>query len=353
MIREGNLLWKEGKKLEQGRIRIKDIAEELGVSTATVSNVIHGKTHKISDQTVYKVQEQLEKSGYIPNMAAVLLAQNTSRIVCVVLSDDIKYEGKMMEDPFVSGILNGLSKELSKSDYFMMVKEEANLNEIVRYASMWNMAGLILIGYCLQDYKEIRNKMHIPFVVIDSYQKNVHNFSDVGIDNMDGGLQAGRYLIEKGHTKIMYLADNKQACDYDRYLGLVKAFWEKNIAYSENHYKLVARNVERRQEDYKILFSELSNYTAAFCASDVYAIEFMKYLMSLGIKIPEDFSIVGFDNIPLAKAVYPELTTISQNVYDRAKIAVALLQELIEGKAARTVILPVSIVVRDSVNKLK
>ena len=78
--------------MNEYRVTIKDIAEELGVSTATVSNVIHGKTKKISQQTVAKVQEKIEKSGYLPNMAAVLLAQNTSKIVCIVLSNDIKYE---------------------------------------------------------------------------------------------------------------------------------------------------------------------------------------------------------------------------------------------------------------------
>ena len=72
------------------RVTIKDIAEEIGVSTATVSNVIHGKTKKISDRTVAKVQEKLQESGYIPNMAAVLLAQNSSKIVCVVVSDHEK-----------------------------------------------------------------------------------------------------------------------------------------------------------------------------------------------------------------------------------------------------------------------
>ena len=195
--------------MNENRITIKDIAEELGVSTATVSNVIHGKTKKISQQTVAKVQEKIEKSGYLPNMAAVLLAQNTSKIVCIVLSNDKKYENKMIEDPFVSGMLNYLSKELAKNDYFVMLKEESDIHEIVRYASMWNMAGLVLIGFCAMDYEKLRNNMHIPFVVVDSYQKDVHKYSDVGVDNIHGGFLAGEYLIKKGHKKIMFLSDTQ------------------------------------------------------------------------------------------------------------------------------------------------
>ena len=88
--------------MKEYRVTIKDIAEELGLSTATVSNVIHGKTKKISQKTVAKVQGKLEESGYLPNMAAILLAQNTSKIVCIVLSNNERYENKMIEDPFVS-----------------------------------------------------------------------------------------------------------------------------------------------------------------------------------------------------------------------------------------------------------
>ena len=78
--------------MSQKRVRIVDIAEALGLSTATVSNVIHGKTSKISDETVKRVHKELERTGYIPNMAGILLARNNSRIIGVVINDHIKCE---------------------------------------------------------------------------------------------------------------------------------------------------------------------------------------------------------------------------------------------------------------------
>ena len=84
--------------MEQGRVRIADIAEELGLSTTTVSNVIHGKTKKISDETVKRVQALLKEKKYIPNMAGILLAQNSSRIVGVIINNHEKYEGHVLED---------------------------------------------------------------------------------------------------------------------------------------------------------------------------------------------------------------------------------------------------------------
>lgn len=339
--------------MENYRITIKDIAEELGVSTATVSNVIHGKTKKISDKTVAKVQEKLEESGYIPNMAAVLLAQNTSKIVCVILSDDISYEGKMIEDPFVSGMLNYLSKELSKNGYFMMLKEEADVNQIVRYASMWNMAGLILIGYCAVDYEKLREKMHIPFVVVDAYRDDMKKYSDVGIDNIHGGYLAGKHLLEMGHTKIMYMANVDEDCDHDRYLGLTGAYMEKGLEYNPKDYKLLNPIKEERRKRYEEIYKELENYTAAFLASDVLAIEFMNFLQDKGLSIPDDFSIMGFDDIPLAACVRPALTTVSQNLQERSEKAVQLLMELIDGMTTgRQELLQLQLVERDSVKKL-
>lgn len=334
------------------RVTIKDIAEELGVSTATVSNVIHGKTEKISQRTVAKVQEKIESSGYLPNMAAVLLAQNTSQIVCIVLSNDVKYENKMIEDPFVSGMLNYLSKELAKHDYFVMLKEEPDINEIVRYASMWNMAGLVLIGFCTVDYERLRSNMHIPFVVVDSYQKDVHKYSDVGIDNIKGGFLAGSHLIAMGHARIMFLSDNDEDCDHDRYVGLTAALKTANIPFDKRDFKMLSPFKEERDTIYEKIYLEIREYTAAFAASDMYAIEFMNFLLEKGVKIPQDFSIIGFDDIPLASMVHPALTTVSQNLEQRAKIAVELLLELINGTVqGRKELLPVTLKERKSVCK--
>ncbi len=151
------------------RVRIADIADELGLSSATVSNVIHGKTKKISDETVKRVQELLEKRQYIPSMAAILLSQNNSRIIGVVANDHAKYEGRVLEDGFISASLNALLPELEKAGYFMMVKVTNDREEVIRFASMWNMDGLVLLGFCETDYVRLREKMHIPLVAYDGF----------------------------------------------------------------------------------------------------------------------------------------------------------------------------------------
>ena len=108
----------EGMEMTQNRIRIVDVADTSGLSTATVSKVIHGKTEKISDETVKRVQQELERSGYIPNMAGILLARNNSRIIGVVVNDHEKYAGRVLEDGFVRSSPNVLSHEVNEKRIF-------------------------------------------------------------------------------------------------------------------------------------------------------------------------------------------------------------------------------------------
>ena len=156
---------------DEKKIRIIDIADELGVSTATVSNVIHGKTKKISDATVRRVQEKLVERGYIPNMAATLLSQNNSRIVGVVVNNHPKYEGHVLEDPFVSSAVNALSDTLESHGYFFMLKKTNNIMDIVPFASMWNMDGMVIMGFCEDEYRKLRDRIRIPFVVYDGFSR--------------------------------------------------------------------------------------------------------------------------------------------------------------------------------------
>ena len=99
--------------MTQNRVRIVDVADALGLSPATVSKVIHGKTEKISDKTVKRVQQELERSGYIPNMAGILLARNNSRIIGVVVNDHEKYEGQVLEDIQIIGFDDNMASRES------------------------------------------------------------------------------------------------------------------------------------------------------------------------------------------------------------------------------------------------
>ena len=329
--------------MENGRIRIVDIAEELGVSTATVSNVIHGKTKKISDETVKRVQQLLEKRQYIPSMAGILLAQNDSKIIGVVINDHEKYEGHTLEDQFISASVNALAKEMEQEEKFLMLKITDKWNEIPRFASMWNMEGMVLIGFCEQDYMKLREQMHIPFVVYDGYMDSSGNFVNIEVDHFDGGVQAGRYLKNMGHKEALCISDNNAYMDMERFTGLKSEL--PNAALM-----IIPMEQEARTDFYREHLEEIKKYSAVFAVSDYYAMDFIQFLQSAGVSVPEDMSVVGFDNVRECEKFIPPLTTIKQDYKERAVLALRMLKQLKDGDCREANMrLPVSLVERGSV----
>lgn len=333
--------------MENGRIRIVDIADELGLSTATVSNVIHGKTNKISDETVKRVQELLEKRQYIPSMAGILLAQNNSKIIGVVINDHEKYEGHTLEDKFISSAVNALAKEIEKAEKFLMLKITDKWNEIPKFASMWNMEGMVLIGFCEQDYKKLREQMHIPFVVYDGYMESTGNLSNIEVNHFDGGAQAGRYLKDKGHKNVLCISDNNTYMDMERFMGLKSEIPDAELM-------IIPMEQKKRILFYKEHFEEIRKHTAVFAVSDYYAMDFIMFLKSEKMSVPEDMSVVGFDDVRECEGFVPPLTTIRQDSEKRAYIALRILKQLKEGKEAeKNIRLPVELVERASVCNVK
>lgn len=335
--------------MNEQRVRICDIAEELGLSTATVSNVIHGKTGKISEETRRRVMERLEKRAYMPNMAEILLAQNSSRIIGVFINDHEKYEGHTLEDFFISSSLNDLSKEIEAAGQFMMVKTAKNAKEIIKFASMWNMDGIVVIGFCHQDYMDLRSNMRIPFVIYDGYCEKPERILNITIDNYDGGYQMGCHFRECGYRKALCISDNFIGVDRERIEGFGQGF-----APGECDFLLIPMHGTKRWEFYCENLARICKATAVFAVSDYYAIDLICFLNERRIRVPEDIAIAGFDDILMSRMVIPALTTVRQNGALRAKLAIEKLRELKEGMPVQTQItLPVSLVVRKSTRQAK
>lgn len=328
------------------RIRIRDIAESLGVSTATVSNVIHGKTQRVSEETIRRVQEALEAHHYIPSMAGILLAQNDSKIIGVFVNDHEKYEGHTLEDAFIASSLNHLSAKIEENGQFMMVKQTKNPEEIIQFASMWNMDGVVIIGFCYQDYLYLRSHMHIPFVVYDGFCQKAERFVNITIDNYDGGRQVGSYFRTLGHKRALCLSDNDTGVDHQRIQGFREGFGGGELL-------LVPMHKQQRRAFYENTLPRLREVTAVFAVSDAYAVDLIQFLNRQGISVPGDISVAGFDDIPLCQQLFPPLTTVRQDGARRAEIALDSLRKLAAGEPVDTSItLPVTLVERESTRPL-
>lgn len=335
--------------MEQQRVRISDIAEELGLSTATVSNVIHGKTAKISDETVKRVQALLEERQYIPSMAGILLAQNSSKIIGIFVNDHEKYEHHVLDDAFIASSLNCLSEEIEARGLFMMVKKAKNPEEIIQFASMWNMDGLVVIGFCYQDYMYLRNHMRIPFVVYDGFCDKTERIVDITIDNFDGGLQVGEMFKRNGHKNDLCISDNIIGVDLERMEGFKKGFGAEHT-----EVMVVPMTKVERWEHYRKHLDDFRRVSAVFAVSDYYAIDFIHFINEQGISVPDDISVAGFDDIPMCEMITPTLTTVRQDGALRAKTAIEKLYELKEnGDVGTTIRLPVQLIERASTRQYK
>lgn len=147
------------------------------------------------------MQQLLEERQYIPSMAGMLLAQNDSKIIGVVINDHEKYEGHALEDQLIAASVNALAKELEQAGKFLMLKVTGRWDEIPKFASMWNMEGMVLIGHCEQDYKKLRERMHIPFVVYDGYMESSGNLVNIEVNHFeDRCLLAGTGGMVVCHT---------------------------------------------------------------------------------------------------------------------------------------------------------
>lgn len=335
--------------MKEHPVRICDIAEELGLSTATVSNVIHGKTNKVSEETLQRVMALLEEREYIPSMAGILLARNSSKIIGVFVNDHEKYQGHTLDDFFISQSLNCLSTEIENSGQFMMVKKAKSAREIIRFASMWNMDGLVVIGFCDADYRYLRSHIRIPFVVYDGVCENPERMLNITLDNYDGGHQVGAHLRSLGHEHALCISDNDMGVDRQRIRGFRQGFGPGKVDFLQ-----IPMKKEERRRFYLQHRDSFQRVSAVFAVSDYYAIDLIGFLNEQGISVPEELSVAGFDDTPMCEMVRPALTTVRQDGTERAKIAIRMLRELRENRNTCTeVTLPVRLVVRDSTGKRK
>lgn len=337
-------------------ITIKDMAEMLGISTTTVSNVIHGKTSEVSQKTVERVEKLLEEYEYVPNISARSLTQNRSKIIGVALKGRKDKYRNLIADPFFAELIGSLEAEIRAQGYFMMIYISNDISEIIRNVLTWNVDGLILVGMLHDDFIRIKSRYKNPTVLIDSYApREIMKYVNIGLEDEEGAYQMTRYLLKMGHRRIAFLADNMEGVDYIRYKGHQRALEDYGLKMQEKNLLIFHPGTVERESSLMELYYRAKDYTAFMCCSDYYAVILMNYFMDRGIRIPEDLSITGFDDNLMSKIVRPALTTVGQDVTKKGQLAVNYLLKMIQGIEFPEwdVKLPTEIVIRDSVKAVE
>ena len=337
-------------------ITIKEIARRLEVSPTTVSNVIHGKTKEVSPETIQKVRRFLEEVEYVPNINARNLAQNESKIIGVVLKSRQDRYISLLQDPFVCEMLSGMEKAIRKAGYFLMTYISDDIAEIISHVSTWNVDGLVLFCMLDDDGLRVTEKYHKPIVFMDTYADDMlRDYVNIGLDDEQGGYDATKYLIDCGHRKIGFLSDNKIGVDLQRFRGYRRALKEAGIEYSDKNFLMLHTEAGEIERSFHKTAKKASAFTAIFCCSDLFAIQLMDVLYDEGIRVPEDISVIGFDDNLFSRLHRPALTTMHQDAENRGKMAAEILIGMLndDQSASERVVMKPYLVVRDTVRKLK
>ena len=335
-------------------ITIKEIAKQLNMSTTTVSNVIHGKTGEVSEDTLKIVQDFLDKVDYVPNISARNLAQNESKIIGFALkARKDKYEN-LITDPFVAELIGGVEETIRNAGYFMMLYISSDTVEIMRHVSTWNVDGLILFGMLNDDGIRVSEKYKKPIVCIDTYSmEGLKHFTNVGLDDEQGAYNMTNYLISQGHKKIAFLSDNTNGVDLARLTGYKTALSDAKIPYKDSYFLKIRPHSTDIESSLNEICDRAKEFTAIFCVSDLYAVTLMAALTDRGLKVPDDISIVGFDDNMLGQLHRPALTTVHQDVKLKGMTAAdTLLKQLSGKKTPNQIQLPTHLVLRDTVKKI-
>lgn len=334
-------------------VRIKDIAQTCGVSTATVSYVIHGRHDKVSKAVRQRVEEEISRSGYMPNQSAINLVSQCSGLIGVAVMDKSDKKN-IIGDPYFSILFSHLEKEFKKRDKYILIILDQDPDRIIKDALRWNLDGLILSNFTKEHMIAVSREFIKPIVTIDAtFNHEYDKMVQVFIDDYDGGYKMAQYFASIGHKDIAMVDDNDEEDSRHRWRGFRQGATDNGVKIDESSHFIIEASKEDIQEGFERIYPELIKKTAIFCISDFYALRLIKFLTEKGIRVPEDISVAGYDDILFSRLSTPELTTIRQNVEEKATAAVSSMMDMINKKEVKhNIKLPVELVVRDSCKPL-
>lgn len=337
------------------RVGIKDVAREAGVSTTTVSYVLnHKSSETISAETSQRVMNAVAKLNYVPNLNARSLSSRKTNLIGVVIPQTEPGKEFMFSNPFYGELLSSVEYTARKHGYHLLLSGPQSDQSYSSIARNRGVDGIIIVGsYPTHSLGELR-QLSIPVVLVDTYVKDPV-FHTIGIDDRLGGQLATHHLIEQGHRHIAFVsgAVSEQGVMQKRFLGYMDALNEAGIPVKEQHLYFGTVGLDFALSVPQEMTRRGSVETAAFAAADILGAGLIKGLRKLGKRLPDDFSIVGFDDLDIARVCDPSLTTIRQDISAKGRHAVQLILDALDGTMEKQErILPISLVLRDSVQKV-
>jgi len=340
------------------KTNIAEIARLAGVSKATVSYVIND-VNKVSEKTKARIKKIMAEHDYIPSINARTLSNGQSKLIGVTLpliapSDTT---GTLLEtNPFFAEYLGEIHKVIAPYGYDILLSGIQVKGKYKNWIKSRGLDGIILLGSYPPDiYEEVKN-LDVPTVLTDVYETYANDFHCVNTDDAEGSYLATKHLISLGHKKIGFVGGSikESPIHNNRYLGYGKAMLEANLKINSDYVFETLTTFEGGLNLAKHLMKEKYDLTALVVDADIVALGIMKACQDANKKIPDELSIVGFDDIQAASFTSPGLTTIRQFISKKGEIAAHLIMKdiLANVRTTDSKVVKAKLIVRGSTKQL-
>ncbi|GGC83374.1 LacI family transcriptional regulator [Thalassobacillus devorans] len=333
-------------------VTIKDVAKQANVAPSTVSRVLTDSP-RISEKTKRKVRKVMEEMGYHLNFSGRMLVQQSTQTIGVVMKGSSSHS---FDNPFFSDVLRGISASCHKHDYSINIttgdSEDAIYRDVIKMVQGKRVDGVIVL-YSKEDDQVVPylRERNFPFVMIGKPTADAKDIIYVDNDNVQASKEVAEFLINLGHEKIGYIGgDTHFEVTTARLTGFQQAVAAYGIDIPDRFYK----NIQLNSGDAKKAVGELLSVdeppTALIVTDDFNALTVMLALQEQGIRIPEEMSVISFNNTIISRLANPPLTTVDTQPYQLGyESADCLVAQLGSDKMfKKSVIVPTVIVERDS-----
>jgi len=330
---------------------MKDVALKANVSTATVSRALMNPD-KVSQTTRNRVEQAALEVGYLPQSLGRNMKRNESRTILVIVPD--------ICDPFFSEIIRGIEITAAEQGYLVLIGDCAHQNRqektFIDLIITKQIDGMLLLGSRLPFDAGVEEQRNLPPMVMANEFAPELELPTVHIDNLTAAFNAVNYLHELGHKRIGCIAGPEEMplCHY-RLQGYVQALRRSGITVEPQYIARGNFTYEAGSNALEQLLSLPVPPTAVFCHSDIMALGALSLAKRRGLKIPDDLSIIGFDNISLSEFCDPPLTTVAQPRFDIGREAMLLLLDQLHGHSVSSGsrLLDCELIVRGSTRKIR
>lgn len=327
---------------------IRDVARLAGVSVTTVSRVLNHRPD-VSPTTRERVEQVMAECHFVGNASARSLKQADVELIVMIL--------RGRDNTFLHSLAEAILRHAAATSAMIQTvyidEQDDEFDTALRLSHEKRVTGFIFLGTRIDERARVLAHVDVPMITVTASAEGtcLQRAASVTVDDRRMGHAAVQALLDRGHKKVAVFGGSREGTDPIalRYQGAMDAFIQAGVPFDPEHFREVRFSAADGYEAAQALFAACPDTTAVFCVSDLVAAGVLRALCDLGLRVPEDVSVIGFDGMELGKYLTPRLSTVAQPLEALAQQTVAELTHLLSGGEPRHITIPSTVEIRESV----